>query len=365
MSKLKALGSCSLVATLVCALILISTANAASPAETFAAISKPITLKYTCPWNIAGPSMVRRQAFCKQIDEKSGGKLKIELYGVDMLCASKQNFEAVQTGVADIAHIICSYTPGMFPHAQVLESPVIAPTITIAPENYGVLSYKVMTDLAPKVDPEVVRNGVIPSRQYWLGGIVHIYSKNPLRTVADFKNVKISCVSEVHSKCLQRLGFSPVFVPGAETYLALQKGVIDAALQTPGGAKLTKYEEVCKYVTELSWPQLAFTYAFNKKSYEKLPKGVQDFLMEEFRTWHEKSEIYGQRELEAIDAKFLADHGIQTIKLSAEETAKVRQALPSFDEWVAEQEKLGMKDAREFGQAALGLLNKYGVEFKQ
>jgi len=63
---------------------------------------KPIILKFTCPWPPTSAPMVRRKVLAARVAEKSGGKLKIELYGVGQLCDSRENFEAVQTGVADI-----------------------------------------------------------------------------------------------------------------------------------------------------------------------------------------------------------------------------------------------------------------------
>jgi TRAP-type C4-dicarboxylate transport system substrate-binding protein len=348
--KILALGFV-LVVGVVALVVSFRAESEAAPQET----SKPFVLKFTCPWPPASDPMVKRKVLAARVAERSGGKLKIELYGVGQLCDPKENFEAVQTGVADIGHVISSYTPGLFPRSQLLESPVFP----MPRKNPWVVSYKVMSELAPKINPEFERNNVVPSGLYWLGGVVQIFSKKPLLKVEDFKGVKISCISEVHSNCLKRLGFSPSMIPGAETYLALQKGVVDAALQTHGGARITKYNEVCNYMTQLNWPQLGFTYVYNPKSLNRLPADLRGLLMKEFKAWHEELEIGQRWKDDEGYVQWVKDNGIKILTLSDEETQRIRKVLPSLDEWAATQEKLGVKDAKELGQTALKLLEKY------
>jgi TRAP-type C4-dicarboxylate transport system substrate-binding protein len=339
--------------------VMIVVAVALSSQGNSIAASKPFILKFTCPWPPGSDPMKRRVELVNRVAEKSHGKLKVELYGVGELCDPKGNFEAVQTGIADIAHIISSYTPGLFPRSQLLESPVFP----MPAKNPWVVSYKVMSELAPQINPEFERNGVVPSGLYWLGGVVQVYSKKPLVKVADFKGVKISCVSEVHSDSLKRLGFAPSIIPGAETYLALQKGVIDAALQTHGGARITKYNEVCNYVTLFNWPQLGFTYVFNPDGLDRLPKDLREILLSEFKAWHEEIEIGQQWKANEEYLKWVHDNGIKILTLSNEESQRIRQLLPSLDEWAATQKKLGISNARELGQTVLRLLEKYSKDY--
>ena len=348
--------SCVFIALAVVLMMGSWTHSEAAPKET----SKPITVKFTMPWHPGTIITLRRKDLAQRVAEKSGGRLKVEVYGIGELCDSRENFEAVQTGVADVAHIISTYTPGLFPRSQLLESPVFP----LPSKNPFVVAHKVMSELAPKINPEFERNGVVPSGVYWLGGVVHVYSKKPLRTLEDFKGVKISCISEVHSDCLKRLGFAPSMIPGGDTYLALQKGVIDAARQTAGGARISKYAEVLKYVTLLNWPQLGFTYVFNPKFLKKLPPDLRTLLLNEFKAWHEEVEIGREGDNEKEDFQWSTDRGIQTIVLTDSEVQRIRKQLPTMDEWEKYQKKLGMSDARELGQTALKLLEKYskGVE---
>jgi TRAP-type transport system periplasmic protein len=303
----------------------------------------PIILKCSCPWGPTTAPMVRRKELVQRIQEKSQGRIRLELYGVGELCQSRENFEAVRTGVADVAYIISAYTPGLFPWSHLIENPFFALPLT-DPIKF---SYKAMSKIAKNVNPEFEHNGVVPSGIYWLGGTAHVYSKKPLQKIEDFKKVRISCISDVHSKALKRLGFSPQMIAGADTYVALQKGIVDAALQTHGGAKISRYEEVTKYVSLLNWPQLGFTYVFNPSSLKKLPPDLRDILINEFRAWHEQVEIGEAWQREQEDLKWLESRGVKVITLPREEIEKIRKSLPNFDEWAAEKEKYGMRDVRQ------------------
>jgi TRAP-type transport system periplasmic protein len=319
------------------------------------ASSAPVVLKWSCPWPPGSTPMVRRQDYLDQLEEKSNGHIKIELYGVGQLCEPKENVEAVQTGVADIAAIISSYTPGLFPRSQVLEAPIF----TLRTDDPWKVSYSIMSEMRDEIDAEFERNGLVSGGQYWLGGVVQIFSKDKLSKLEDFKGIKISCVSEVHSEALQSLGMAPSMIPGAETYLALEKGVIDAALQTHGGARITKYDEVCNYVTILNWPQLGFAYAYNPDSLANLSTADKEFVMNEMWDYHENIEIGKYKQFSAEDYQWVIDHGIETVELSDEEFNRITNALPSLDKWIEDQKKVGIDDAEELSERILALIEKY------
>jgi TRAP-type C4-dicarboxylate transport system substrate-binding protein len=357
MKELKVVFSSCVLIILAVVLVMSSWTSSAAASKKE---SKPVAVKYTMPWPPGTTVIARRLDLAKRVAEKTGGKLKVELYGIGELCDSRENFEAVQTGVADVAHIISTYTPGLFPRSQLLESPVFP----LPSKDPFMVAHKVLNELAPQINPEFERNGVVPSGLYWLGGVVHVYSKKPLRRLEDFKGVKISCISEVHSDCLKRLEFAPFMIPGGDTYLALQKGVIDAALQTSGGARISRYAEVVNYVTLLNWPQLGFTYVFNPRFLKSLPADLRTILVDEFKAWHEEMEIGQLWNYEKEDFKWSADRGVETIILPDEEVQRIRKRLPTMDEWVEYQKKFGMKDAKELGQTALELLEKYSKSVK-
>jgi TRAP-type C4-dicarboxylate transport system substrate-binding protein len=118
---------------------------------------------------------------------------------------------------------------------------------------------------------------------YWVST-----SSRPVRSVADMKGLTMKSSSWVAQ--LQAMGCAPVAVPMPESYMSLQKGIIDsvmAPMETMYGYKLA---EVTKYHTSLglaqgSQPELLF----NLNRWNSLPASVQQIL--------ETTIPYGEEEL--------------------------------------------------------------------
>lgn len=79
-------------------------------------------------------------------------------------------------------------------------------------------------------------------------GVESLVSKKPLRTLADFKGLKIRAPVGMGQDIFRALGAAPVNLPGSEVYTALERGVVDASdwgtlsmNQELGYHKLAKY----------------------------------------------------------------------------------------------------------------------------
>ena len=60
-------------------------------------------------------------------------------------------------------------------------------------------------------------------------GVESIVSKKPIKTIDDFKGLKVRTPQGMIAEILTKLGASIVVLPGGEVYSALDKGVVDAA----------------------------------------------------------------------------------------------------------------------------------------
>lgn len=60
-------------------------------------------------------------------------------------------------------------------------------------------------------------------------GTESLVSKKPLRTLADFKGVKVRAPVGMGQDIFKALGAAPVNLPGSEVYTALERGVVDAS----------------------------------------------------------------------------------------------------------------------------------------
>jgi len=98
-------------------------------------------------------------------------------------------------------------------------------------------------------------------------------SNKKITTLDEYKNVKMRQCGRNQAKILQDMGGAAVFMPGAEIYMALQRGTIDAGeFSVPECDWSMGFQEVTKYWVLPGWhqPGPIGGLMINKKSYDKL-----------------------------------------------------------------------------------------------
>lgn len=108
-----------------------------------------------------------------------------------------------------------------------------------------------------------------------------IFSKKPIRALADFQGLKIRVHSVALSKLVAGLGGEPLTIAFAEVYTAMERGTVDAAFTGTKPGYDQRWYEVTKYlVGPISMrPHVAF--AINRSVWKKLPKDIRTILQEE------------------------------------------------------------------------------------
>lgn len=108
-------------------------------------------------------------------------------------------------------------------------------------------------------------------------------SNKPIRTGDDYKGVKMRQCGRVQAKILKDLGGAAIFMPGAEIYLALSRGTIDAGeFSVPECDWSMGFHEVTKYWVLPGWhqPGPVSGVMINKKAYDELPDRIK-FMFKE------------------------------------------------------------------------------------
>jgi TRAP-type mannitol/chloroaromatic compound transport system substrate-binding protein len=166
---------------------------------------------------------------------------------------------------------------------------------------------------------------------YYIGpapwGVESIPTKNPIRTVADFKGVKIRMPEGPSSDLFRSIGAAPVAVHGSEVYTSLEKGVISATdwgtISVNEAAGLHKVAPYAIYPGIHSIPM--GDVSINLDVWNSLDTSTQTLLQIGVRIMALDLLQYFER----ADAEVLAEaeaKGITLIDWSAEERAKFRAA---------------------------------------
>ena len=145
-------------------------------------------------------------------------------------------------GQADLVVFIPGYTPNRFDILEVLQMPFVS-------DNPEVL--------APIADRFYRKHlagygefkGVHPLSVYVVSPGQLFNAKRPLRTIADFKGLKIRSPQPSASQALALLGAVPVNKPVSETYELLSSGVLDGTFMPPESIPAFKLTDLTPYAT--------------------------------------------------------------------------------------------------------------------
>jgi len=214
--------------------------------------------------------------FAEAVNKEAAGAVEIELFPNGALGRSPlQQAQMVLDGVADIAWVIASYTPGRFQENEVFELPGQFRDLQEATTVFTrlVLSGKVRgyDDFHPI--------GLFGTAPYSL------HARNPINTIADIKGKKIRSSGAIEGETLKALGAVPIGMPVTEVPEAISRGTVDGTTSHPsplfdfGIARVT----TSHFFTRLGIVPLAIL--MNKKKFDSLPKQAQDAIRKHSGEW--------------------------------------------------------------------------------
>jgi TRAP-type mannitol/chloroaromatic compound transport system substrate-binding protein len=142
-------------------------------------------------------------------------------------------------------------------------------------------------------------------------------SNKPIYKGSDYKDVKMRQCGRVQAKILKDLGGAAIFMPGAEIYLALSRGTIDAGeFSVPECDWSMGFQEVSKYWVLPGWhqPGPVSGVMINKKAFDKLPERIKFIFKEAAMSTMMWSWTYFEYSSGEYTRKF-TDKGIKTTHL--------------------------------------------------
>ncbi|MEY8688886.1 MAG: TRAP transporter substrate-binding protein [Leptothrix sp. (in: b-proteobacteria)] len=248
-------------------------ATAALAAATFgtmplAQAQTPIVIKFSHVVAPDTPKGKGAQRFKELVEQRTGGKVKVEVYPNSQLYKDKEELEALQLGsVQMLAPSLAKFGPLGVKEYEVFDLPFLFKDEAAFRNTTQTLGLELFKKLETKG---------ITGLSYWDNGF-HIMSANkPLHAVADFKGLKMRIQSsKVLDAQMRALGAIPQVMAFSELYQALQSGVVDGTEGVPSNFYTQKIFEVQKHITVSNHGHLAYAVIINKKFYDGLPADIR------------------------------------------------------------------------------------------
>ena len=184
---------------------------------------KNITWKAQSLWQAGTLPHRVFEEFAQRVSERSGGRLNIEALPVNTVVSSTESLDAVAAGILQAQHSGPAYFTGKDAAFALLSDP-----------QGGFETPEQMRQwMQSGGGLELARELYARYNVFFVGGVWYgaesLVSKKPIRTLTDFKGVKIRAPQGIGQDIFHILGAAPVNLPGSEVYTALERGVIDAS----------------------------------------------------------------------------------------------------------------------------------------
>ncbi len=312
------------------------------------------TIKLTYS-NFFPPAHIQSQlaeAWCKEVNKRTNGRVQIDYYAGQTLTKAQQNYDGVVTGLSDIGFSVLAYTRGRFPVMAAVDLPL--------GYKSGKVATMVINEVYNKFLPKELQDTQVMYLHAHGPGLVNTKDK-AVRKLEDMKGLKFRAHG-TSAEVVEALGGTPVPKPMPETYEMLQKGVVDGAVYPMEAAKGWKLGEVTKYCT-LDFGA-AYTTSFyvvmNKSKWDSLPPDIQKIIGEINKEWIVK---HGQAwdESDEEGKQFFKSKGGEIISLDEKENERWKKAvapvLAAYEESMKKQGING-KEIVDFTAKTLEALQK-------
>src|SRR5207237_3484434 len=210
--------------------------------------------------------------FKKLAEERTKGRVKVEVYANSTLYKDNEEVDALQLGAVQmLAPSLAKFGPLGVREFEVFDLPYLFDNYD---ELHKVTRGPVGASLMKKLEPK----GII-GLAYWDNGFKDMSANKPLRKPEDFRGLKMRIQSsKVLDAQMRALGASPQVMAFSEVYQALQTGVVDGTENPPSNLYTQKMYEVQKYLTLSNHGYVGYAVIVNRNFWTSIPAELRATL---------------------------------------------------------------------------------------
>ena len=286
-----------------------------------ASAQQPIVIKFSHVVAVDTPKGKGAEQFKKLAEERTKGRVKVEVYPNSSLFKDGEEMEALQLGsVQMLAPSLAKFGPLGVREFEVFDLPYIFDN---QDELHKVTSGPVGTGLFKKLESK----GIV-GLAYWDNGFKVMSANKPIRVPADYKGLKMRIQSsKVLGDEMKALGAIPQVMAFSEVYQALQTGVVDGTENPPSNFYTQKMHEVQKYLALTEHGYLGYAVIVNKKFWDGLPPDVRTTLEGAMKDATKFANDIAKKENDDALAAVKASGKTEIITLTPDQKAAMKKAL--------------------------------------
>lgn len=250
--------------------------------------------------------------FAKEVEEKSGGRIDVQIYWGGQLGKIENVMNMVRQGQVEAVFASDGQVAPFYPDIQILGVPYLFVNRQVA---YEVMDGEAGTTMAEQMAEQ---SGLRPLGWLENGGYRHYSTNKKVETPEDMAGMKIRTMNnDVHMNIVSALGASPTPIPWADVYTSLQTGVVDGQENSLSTFRVPRFEEVQKYIILDGHVYGILLLVASEKWLASLPedlRGVIDEATENMVDLNREISL----ESETLDREYLEEYGVEITEPSIE-----------------------------------------------
>jgi len=279
------------------------------------------------------------QAWIDEVNPQLSDGASFKLYPGAILGAPPAQQELVKKGVADVAMVGPTQTPGLFPLSTIVEVPFLA-------QNSA---------NGTKILQTLLDDGLL-GKEYEDFKVIGLFStatfnpmtrSKPVELPADLQGLRMRSASPFMSHLMTIGGGSGVAVPPPAVYESLERNVVDGALWTADAYNSFRLDEMAPNFTMVNFTASPLAILMNKRTYEGLSEADRAVIDSRSGNWFAEwvSKIvddFDQEQLSLMEKN-------PKVNLIVPEGEKLDQWLKAYanagQDWVEAQKEFGVDAA--------------------
>lgn len=266
--------------------------------------------------------------FADLVKAKTGGKLEIVVHpGGALGFKGAEILRVVRDGTLPIAEVLMGNVQGDEPIFGLTSLPLLASSYDDAWRLYQIAK--------PYYEKALERNNamLLYAVPWPPSGI---YAKKLLKSTADFKGLKVRTYDANSAEFVRLLGAEGIAIPFSELYTALSTGLVNAVLTSTVTGVDAKLWEVTNYFHRINYAYPLNMVIVNKAMFERLPKDVQEAVLEAAKQVEEE-QWNNSKKADLASELALKNHGMTVVKNIDPELQKAMKdaAKKLWDKWLA------------------------------
>ncbi len=242
----------------------------------------------------------------EKVQEKSGGRMRVEIFPSEQLGNEKECIEALQLGYLAMTKTSSAPMEGFVSQMQVFGIPYL---FRDAAHFWKVCNGPIGKKLLLSGESKRLR-GLC----YYDAGARSFYAARAINQPSDLAGMKIRVQNSIMSiKMVQAMGGSPTPIPWGELYTALDQGVVDGAENNAPSFRTSRHYEVCGYYSLDEHTRLPDILIISTRVWSRLSPEQQRILQEAV----DESVTYQRKiwaEAEEADLKIVQDGGARIVR---------------------------------------------------